>query len=93
MIVEIQFTNLVIQTFITLVDLSPPTCLCPQIILKEREVRKGRFSVDQNAASPEEQGDDDLHFTDDLTRDAVSQEGESSRAASQLQWLYMGLLF
>ncbi|XP_076143907.1 selenocysteine insertion sequence-binding protein 2-like isoform X1 [Alosa pseudoharengus] len=50
-----------------------PTAL-KKIILKEREVRKGRFSVDQNAAGPEEQGDDELHFTDDLSRDGVSQE-------------------
>ncbi|KAL2088909.1 hypothetical protein ACEWY4_015808 [Coilia grayii] len=50
-----------------------PTAL-KKIILKEREVRKGRFSVDQNAAGPGEQGEDELHFTDDLSRDGVSQE-------------------
>ena len=31
--------------------------------------------MDQIAASQEEQGEEELHFTDDLTREPASQEG------------------
>eukprot|EP00063_Salmo_salar_P057058 XP_014031893.1 PREDICTED: selenocysteine insertion sequence-binding protein 2-like [Salmo salar] len=45
------------------------------IILKEREGKRGKGCVDQIAASQEEQGEEELHFTDDLTREPASQEG------------------
>ncbi|XP_064868194.1 selenocysteine insertion sequence-binding protein 2-like isoform X1 [Oncorhynchus nerka] len=51
-----------------------PTAL-KKIILKEREGKRGKGGVDQIAASQEEQGEEELHFTDDLTREPASQEG------------------
>ncbi|XP_029576794.1 selenocysteine insertion sequence-binding protein 2-like isoform X1 [Salmo trutta] len=50
-----------------------PTAL-KKIILKEREGKRGKVFVDQIAASQEEQGEEELHFTDDLTREPASQE-------------------
>uniref|UniRef100_A0AAY4EML7 Ribosomal protein eL8/eL30/eS12/Gadd45 domain-containing protein n=1 Tax=Denticeps clupeoides TaxID=299321 RepID=A0AAY4EML7_9TELE len=50
-----------------------PTAL-KKIILKEREVKKGKFSVAQGGTGSEEQGDDELYFTEDLSRDGVSQD-------------------
>ncbi|XP_051776628.1 selenocysteine insertion sequence-binding protein 2-like isoform X2 [Erpetoichthys calabaricus] len=50
-----------------------PTAL-KKIILKEREVKKGKYSVDHNLTEPEEQGDLHLHFTDDQSHEGVSQE-------------------
>ncbi|XP_036836933.1 selenocysteine insertion sequence-binding protein 2-like isoform X2 [Oncorhynchus mykiss] len=50
-----------------------PTAL-KKIILKEREGKRGKGGVDQIAASQEEQGEEELHFTDDLTREPASQE-------------------
>uniref|UniRef100_A0A3B4X671 SECIS binding protein 2 like n=1 Tax=Seriola lalandi dorsalis TaxID=1841481 RepID=A0A3B4X671_SERLL len=49
-----------------------PTAL-KKIILKEREGKKGKASVEQESSGQEEHGDD-LHFTDDLTREPASQE-------------------
>ncbi|XP_071257129.1 selenocysteine insertion sequence-binding protein 2-like isoform X2 [Salvelinus alpinus] len=51
-----------------------PTAL-KKIILKEREGKRGKGCVDQIATSQEEQGEEELHFTDDLTREPASQEG------------------
>ncbi|KAG2470631.1 SBP2L protein, partial [Polypterus senegalus] len=50
-----------------------PTAL-KKIILKEREVKKGKYSVDHNLTEPEEQGDLNLHFIDDQSHEGVSQE-------------------
>ncbi|XP_040913947.1 selenocysteine insertion sequence-binding protein 2-like [Toxotes jaculatrix] len=50
-----------------------PTAL-KKIILKEREGKKGKASVDQESTGQEEHGDECLHFTDDLTREPASQE-------------------
>ncbi|CAG5858930.1 unnamed protein product, partial [Menidia menidia] len=50
-----------------------PTAL-KKIILKEREGKKGKPTVEQESAGHEEQGDECLHFTDDLTREPASQE-------------------
>lgn len=49
-----------------------PTAL-KKVILKEREVKKAKLSVDQPTGA-EEQPDDDLNFTDTLTQEMVSQE-------------------
>lgn len=46
-----------------------------QIILKEREGKKGKTSVEQEVTGQEENGDESLHFTDDLTQEPASQEG------------------
>lgn len=48
-----------------------------QIILKEREGKKGKTNVEQESSGQEEHGDECLHFTDDLAREPASQEGES----------------
>ncbi|KAJ8247845.1 hypothetical protein GJAV_G00251170 [Gymnothorax javanicus] len=53
-----------------------PTAL-KKIILKEREVKKGKLSVDPGMAGPEDRGAEELHFADDLPRDIVSQEDNS----------------
>ncbi|MBN3296337.1 SBP2L protein, partial [Amia calva] len=50
-----------------------PTAL-KKIILKEREVKKGKYSLDHSLMGPEEQGDGELRFTDDQTREEASQE-------------------
>ncbi|XP_041643776.1 selenocysteine insertion sequence-binding protein 2-like [Cheilinus undulatus] len=50
-----------------------PTAL-KKIILKEREGKKGKTSVEQECSGQEEHGDESLHFTDDLPREPVSQE-------------------
>uniref|UniRef100_A0A3Q3EGZ7 SECIS binding protein 2 like n=1 Tax=Labrus bergylta TaxID=56723 RepID=A0A3Q3EGZ7_9LABR len=50
-----------------------PTAL-KKIILKEREGKKGKTSVEQESSGQEEQGDESLHFTDDLPREPASQE-------------------
>ncbi|XP_055772352.1 selenocysteine insertion sequence-binding protein 2-like isoform X2 [Salvelinus fontinalis] len=50
-----------------------PTAL-KKIILKEREGKRGKGCVDQISTSQEEQGEEELHFTDDLTREPASQE-------------------
>uniref|UniRef100_A0A7N5ZQM0 Ribosomal protein eL8/eL30/eS12/Gadd45 domain-containing protein n=1 Tax=Anabas testudineus TaxID=64144 RepID=A0A7N5ZQM0_ANATE len=44
------------------------------IILKEREGKKGKTSVEQESSGQEEHGDDCLHFTDDISREPASQE-------------------
>ncbi|XP_076850087.1 selenocysteine insertion sequence-binding protein 2-like isoform X2 [Brachyhypopomus gauderio] len=48
-----------------------PTAL-KKVILKEREVKKAKLCVDQPSGVEEQ--DDDLHFTDTLTQETVSQE-------------------
>ncbi|KAM4602534.1 selenocysteine insertion sequence-binding protein 2-like isoform 2-T2 [Polymixia lowei] len=50
-----------------------PTAL-KKIILKEREGKKGKASVEPGSSGQEEHGDEELHFTDDLTREPASQE-------------------
>ncbi|XP_068426576.1 selenocysteine insertion sequence-binding protein 2-like isoform X2 [Clinocottus analis] len=50
-----------------------PTAL-KKIILKEREGKKGKTSVEQESTGQEEHGDESLHFTDDLAREPASQE-------------------
>ncbi|XP_071345196.1 selenocysteine insertion sequence-binding protein 2-like isoform X1 [Trachinotus anak] len=50
-----------------------PTAL-KKIILKEREGKKGKTSVEQESSGQEEHGDECLPFTDDLTREPASQE-------------------
>lgn len=50
-----------------------------QIILKEREGKKGKPSVEQESSGQEEQGDECLHFADDLAREPASQEGVCAR--------------
>lgn len=47
-----------------------------KIILKEREGKKGKKSVEQESSGLEEQADECLPFTDDLTQEAASQEGK-----------------
>lgn len=61
--------------------LSLPFHICfvfPKIILKEREGKKGKANVEQESSGQEEQGDECLHFTDDLAREPASQEGEGN---------------
>ncbi|KAG9352227.1 hypothetical protein JZ751_020640 [Albula glossodonta] len=53
-----------------------PTAL-KKIILKEREVKKGKFSLDQNITGQDDRTGDELNFTDDLPREGVSQEDNS----------------
>ncbi|XP_061102488.1 selenocysteine insertion sequence-binding protein 2-like isoform X2 [Conger conger] len=53
-----------------------PTAL-KKIILKEREVKKGKLCLDQGGAGQEEQAGEELHFSDDLPRESVSQEDNS----------------
>ncbi|XP_067105061.1 selenocysteine insertion sequence-binding protein 2-like isoform X3 [Osmerus mordax] len=50
-----------------------PTAL-KKIILKEREGKKGKSCVEQGSSGQEEQGDEELHFTDDLSREPASQD-------------------
>uniref|UniRef100_A0A3B3Q841 SECIS binding protein 2 like n=1 Tax=Paramormyrops kingsleyae TaxID=1676925 RepID=A0A3B3Q841_9TELE len=50
-----------------------PTAL-KKIILKEREVKKGKYSLDPTALRADERVDDELIFTDDPSREAVSQD-------------------
>ncbi|KAM9860804.1 selenocysteine insertion sequence-binding protein 2-like isoform 2-T2 [Aulostomus maculatus] len=50
-----------------------PTAL-KKIILKEREGKKGKTSVEQESSGQEEQGEESLNFTDDLSREPASQE-------------------
>lgn len=50
-----------------------------QIILKEREGKKGKPSVEQESSGQEEQGDECLPFADDLAREPASQEGTCVR--------------
>ncbi|KAL1007563.1 hypothetical protein UPYG_G00088420 [Umbra pygmaea] len=50
-----------------------PTAL-KKIILKEREGKRGKVCVEHTAASQEEHGEEELHFTDDLTQEPASQE-------------------
>ncbi|XP_015198523.1 selenocysteine insertion sequence-binding protein 2-like isoform X2 [Lepisosteus oculatus] len=50
-----------------------PTAL-KKIILKEREVKKGKYSLDHSVLGPEEQADGELRFTDDQSHEGVSQE-------------------
>ncbi|XP_037651733.1 selenocysteine insertion sequence-binding protein 2-like isoform X2 [Sebastes umbrosus] len=50
-----------------------PTAL-KKIILKEREGKKGKTSVEQESSGLEEHGDECLQFTDDLAREPASQE-------------------
>nr|XP_057945466.1 selenocysteine insertion sequence-binding protein 2-like isoform X2 [Doryrhamphus excisus] len=51
-----------------------PTAL-KKIILKEREGKKGKTSIDQESSGQEEHDDEDcLHFTEDLSQEPASQE-------------------
>nr|XP_043886723.1 LOW QUALITY PROTEIN: selenocysteine insertion sequence-binding protein 2-like [Solea senegalensis] len=50
-----------------------PTAL-KKIILKEREGKKGKVSVEQESTGQEENGDECLRFTEDLTQEPASQE-------------------
>ncbi|XP_068176637.1 selenocysteine insertion sequence-binding protein 2-like isoform X2 [Antennarius striatus] len=50
-----------------------PTAL-KKIILKEREGKKGKTSVEQESSGQEEPADESLHFTDDLAREPASQD-------------------
>ncbi|XP_062263065.1 selenocysteine insertion sequence-binding protein 2-like isoform X4 [Platichthys flesus] len=50
-----------------------PTAL-KKIILKEREGKKGKTSVEQESSGQEEHGDECIRFTDDLTQEPASQE-------------------
>ncbi|CAL8243536.1 unnamed protein product [Lota lota] len=50
-----------------------PTAL-KKIILKEREGKKGKPSVEPGTSGQEEHPDEELHFTDDLTQEPASQE-------------------
>uniref|UniRef100_A0AAQ5X3W8 Ribosomal protein eL8/eL30/eS12/Gadd45 domain-containing protein n=1 Tax=Amphiprion ocellaris TaxID=80972 RepID=A0AAQ5X3W8_AMPOC len=50
-----------------------PTAL-KKIILKEREGKKGKSSLEQESSGHVEHGDECLHFTDDLAREPASQE-------------------
>uniref|UniRef100_A0A1A8IPN3 SECIS binding protein 2-like n=1 Tax=Nothobranchius kuhntae TaxID=321403 RepID=A0A1A8IPN3_NOTKU len=50
-----------------------PTAL-KKIILKEREGKKGKPSVEQECSGHEEHGEEGLQFTDDLEREPASQE-------------------
>uniref|UniRef100_A0A7N8WNH8 SECIS binding protein 2 like n=1 Tax=Mastacembelus armatus TaxID=205130 RepID=A0A7N8WNH8_9TELE len=50
-----------------------PTAL-KKIILKEREGKKGKASVEQETSGQEEHGEECLQFTDDLAREPASQE-------------------
>ncbi|XP_034727006.1 selenocysteine insertion sequence-binding protein 2-like isoform X2 [Etheostoma cragini] len=54
-----------------------PTAL-KKIILKEREGKKGKTSVEQESSGQEEHGDESPHFTDDLAREPASQESEDN---------------
>ncbi|XP_036950450.1 selenocysteine insertion sequence-binding protein 2-like isoform X2 [Acanthopagrus latus] len=54
-----------------------PTAL-KKIILKEREGKKGKTSVEQESSGQEEHGEESLHFTDDLPREPASQEGDDN---------------
>lgn len=46
--------------------------------MKEREGKKGKMTVEQEASGQEEHGEECLNFTDDLPRDPASQEGEGA---------------
>lgn len=48
-----------------------------QIILKEREEKKGRITVDQGVLGSDEQKDIPLSFTDDQSEELASQEGNA----------------
>ncbi|XP_077569051.1 selenocysteine insertion sequence-binding protein 2-like isoform X2 [Stigmatopora nigra] len=50
-----------------------PTAL-KKIILKEREGKKGKTSMDHESSAHEEHGADCLHFTEDLSQEPASQE-------------------
>ncbi|XP_011608301.2 selenocysteine insertion sequence-binding protein 2-like [Takifugu rubripes] len=50
-----------------------PTAL-KKIILKEREGKKGKTSVDSESSGQEENREECLHFTDDLTQEPTSQD-------------------
>lgn len=47
-----------------------------QIILKEREGKKGKPSAEQENPGHEELEDENLQFTDELEREPASQEGK-----------------
>ncbi|CAF99852.1 unnamed protein product, partial [Tetraodon nigroviridis] len=53
-----------------------PTAL-KKIILKEREGKKGKTSVDSESSGQEENREECLHFSDDLTQEPTSQDGET----------------
>ncbi|KAM8972956.1 selenocysteine insertion sequence-binding protein 2-like isoform 2-T2 [Pelodytes ibericus] len=61
--------------------LKRPTAL-KKIILKEREEKKGRLSVDQSILGSEEQKDIQLNFTDDQSEELASQEEAGLSAQS-----------
>lgn len=49
-----------------------------QIILKEREGKKGKPSAEQESSGQEEPEEENLQFTDDLEPEPASQEGKGS---------------
>ncbi|PIO38413.1 hypothetical protein AB205_0026100 [Aquarana catesbeiana] len=53
-----------------------------QIILKEREEKKGRIPVDQSVLGSDEQKDIPLSFTDDQSEELASQEDAGLSAPS-----------
>ena len=55
--------------------------------MKEREGKKGKTSVEQESSGQEEHGEEGLQFTDDLTREPVSQEGEGNSLLSSGKYL------
>ncbi|KAM4675604.1 selenocysteine insertion sequence-binding protein 2-like [Discoglossus pictus] len=61
--------------------LKRPTAL-KKIILKEREEKKGRLSVDQTVMGSEEQKDTPLSFVDDQSEEVASQEDAGLSAQS-----------
>ncbi|XP_018418402.1 PREDICTED: selenocysteine insertion sequence-binding protein 2-like [Nanorana parkeri] len=61
--------------------LKRPTAL-KKIILKEREEKKGRLTVDQSVLSSDEQKDISLSFTDDQSEELASQEDAGLSAPS-----------
>lgn len=51
--------------------------LCPQVILKEREGKKGKPLLDSDVAgAEEEEHDSSLSFTEDLTQEHLTPDGE-----------------
>lgn len=78
-------------------------CFCPwhfgfvfvfwQIILKEREGKKGKSSVEQESSGQEEHGEECLHFTDDLPREPASQEGMANSLSSRFIFSFFFFFF
>lgn len=66
-----------------------------QIILKEREGKKGKTSADSESSGQEENREECLHFTDDLTQEPTSQDGKAVLSPSEntFIWSVMNLCF